>query len=114
MGIEIVVGGQGARQARRRVAPVRIEFADGHVTIKAENAPLRAILAEWARQGGTRMVNAERVTSAPVTLDLTNAPERQALDILLRGVAGYMIGPRETSAADAATRHLRAKSLAKK
>ena len=34
---------------------------------------------------------------APVTLQLTDVPERQALDIVLRGAAGYMVLARDTA-----------------
>jgi hypothetical protein len=64
------------------------------VSLRAQNAPIRTILAEWARLGGATIVNGERVAGAPVTLELTDVPERNALDIVLRGVAGYMLGPR--------------------
>lgn len=74
--------------------PVTLQFADGLVSLRAQNAPVRAILAEWARLGGSTVVNGDRVAGAPVTLELTNVPESQALDIVLRGVAGYMLGPR--------------------
>ncbi len=75
---------------------VKIEFNNGRVNLAAENAPLRTILSEWARRGGTSIVNGDRVTGAPVTLELTSVPEQQAIEILLRGVAGYMIGWRES------------------
>ncbi len=75
---------------------IKLDFDNGRVTLKAENVTIRAILAEWARRGGTRMVNAERVAGSPVTLELAGVPEQQAIEILLRGVAGYMIGWRET------------------
>jgi hypothetical protein len=74
---------------------VKLEFRDGLVNLSAQNAPIRAILAEWTRLGGTNIVNGERVTGAPLTLELQGVPERQALDIILRGVAGYMIAARE-------------------
>jgi hypothetical protein len=82
---------------------VSIQFENGLVTIRAQNAPVRAILAEWARQGGARIVNAERVVGAPVTLELTGVPERQALDVVLRGVAGYIAGSREAASAGASS-----------
>jgi hypothetical protein len=78
---------------------VTVQFSNGMVTIRAQNAPVRAILAEWARVGGARIVNAERVVGAPVTLELTDVPERQALDVVLRGVAGYIAGSREIASA---------------
>src|SRR5688572_9573400 len=74
---------------------VSLQFDNGLVTLNAQNAPVRTILAEWARLGGTRFVNAERVGGAPVTLELTSVPERQALEILLRAVAGYVVTQRE-------------------
>ena len=64
------------------------------MTLSAQNAPVRAILAEWARLGGATIVNGDRVVGPPVTLELTGVPERQALDIVLRSVAGYMLAPR--------------------
>lgn len=73
---------------------LQLQINDGHVTLHAENVPVRQILAEWARVGGTTIINAERVSSPPVTLDLRNVPERQALDTLLRGTAGYVLGAR--------------------
>jgi hypothetical protein len=73
---------------------VNLQFSNGRVSLRAQNAPVRAILAEWARLGGATIVNGDRVAGAPVTLELTDVPESQALDIVLRSVAGYMLGPR--------------------
>lgn len=80
---------------------VRLEFSDGTVTLSARNAPVRAILAEWARLGGATIVNGDRVAGQPVTLELAAVPERQALDIVLRGVSGYMIAPRPAGSSGA-------------
>ena len=73
--------------------PVSVQFSAGRVTGRAERAD-QTILEEWARLGGATIVNGERVAGAPVTLELTNVPERQALDVILRSVAGYMLAPR--------------------
>jgi hypothetical protein len=73
---------------------VRLRFHDGLVTLTTQNAPLRAILSEWARQGGTTIVNGDRVAGPPMSLELNAVPERQALDVLLRSVSGYMLAPR--------------------
>lgn len=73
---------------------VKIEFNSGQVTVVAQNAPIRTILAEWARLGGATVINGDRVLGPPLTLELTRVPERQALDIILRSVAGYMLAPR--------------------
>jgi len=75
---------------------ISLEFRDGRVRLSTENAPVSRILGEWARLGGTKIVNGERIPGAPVTLQLLDVPERQALDIVLRGAAGYMVAARET------------------
>lgn len=73
---------------------VSLTLRDGRVTLITQNATPAAILAEWARQGQTRVVDAERVTGAPLTLRLENVSEREALDVVLRGAAGYIAAPR--------------------
>src|SRR4029079_1983180 len=75
-------------------ADVRVTIGNGRVSIVASNATLRQILEEWARVGQTKIVNVERVSGAPMTIELTNVPEDQALDILLRPVTGFMAGQR--------------------
>jgi hypothetical protein len=80
---------------------VNLQFSNGRVSLRAQNAPVRAILAEWARLGGAIIVNGDRVAGAPVTLELTDVPESQALDIVLRNVAGYMLGPRRAGTSGA-------------
>jgi hypothetical protein len=84
----------GASSASAQV--LSLEFHDGRVRLIAENVPVSRILGEWARLGGTKIVNGERVPGAPVTLQLTDVPERQALDTVLRGAAGYMVLARDT------------------
>jgi hypothetical protein len=74
---------------------VSLQFDNGLVTLNAQNAPVRTILAEWARLGGTRFLNADRIGGPPATVELTAIPERQALEILLRSVAGYVVTQRE-------------------
>lgn len=85
----------GAGSASAQV--LSLEFHDGRVRLVAENVPVSRILAEWTRLGGTTIVNGERVPGAPVTLQITDVPERQALDTILRGAAGYMALARETA-----------------
>lgn len=74
---------------------VKLEFRAGRVHLSTQNAPIRAILAEWSRLGGTKIVNGDRVPGAPVTIELAGVSERQAIDILLRGAAGYIVGARQ-------------------
>src|SRR5215216_4597122 len=70
---------------------MKLEIQDGRVTLDAQNVPARQILSEWARIGGARILNGEKVVGTPLTLQLKSVPERQALDIILRGVSGYML-----------------------
>jgi hypothetical protein len=82
-------------------AEVHLSIRDGHVDLDAKDATVRQILTEWAKVGQTRVVNGEGITGGPVTLQLSNVPEAQALEILLRSVSGYVTAPRavEISAA---------------
>jgi len=77
---------------------LNLQINNGRVTLDATNVPARQILAEWARIGGTKVVGAEKITGTPLTLKFVDMPERQALDIILRNVAGFMAAPRQASA----------------
>lgn len=81
--------------------PLVLDIRDGQVTVRAQNIPLRVILNEWARIGGTNVVGADRIGGAPVTLELSGVPERQALDVLLRNASGYVLGMRPSGVAGA-------------
>jgi hypothetical protein len=83
----------GAAQQR-----LTLQFRESGVTLDAQNVPIQQILAEWARVGGTRIINGEKVAGGIVTLQLVDVSERQALDIVLRGVSGYMLGMRQPGA----------------
>lgn len=71
-------------------AELQLTIVGGRVTLHAVEVRVQQILAEWARVGGTDIVNADEVTGEPVTLELHDVPEQQALGIVLRSVAGYM------------------------
>ncbi len=73
---------------------LRLSISGGRVTLMAKDVTVREILAEWARVGETRIVNAEKLTGGPVTLQLDNVPEGQALDTVLRSAAGYVMAAR--------------------
>lgn len=77
---------------------LQLSFRDGTVTLVAANVTVREILAEWARLGGSRIINGEKLAGPPVTLQFENAPERIVMDSLLRSAAGYVLGPRLASA----------------
>ncbi len=82
------------------LADVQVSMHDGLVSVVARDATVRQILTEWARVGQTRVVNVEKIPGGPITLELVNVPEDQALDILLRSVSGYMAAPRTMKAAN--------------
>jgi hypothetical protein len=77
-----------------RAGELQLTIANGRVTLVADSVPLRTVLSEWARIGQTKIVNAEKLTGAPLTLRLHDVPEAQALDIVLRSASGYMAAPR--------------------
>jgi hypothetical protein len=81
-------------------ADVQLQLHDGRVSIVAKDATVRQILTEWARVGQTKVVNVERIPGGPLTLELSDIPEAQALDVLLRSVSGYMAAPRATAVAN--------------
>ncbi len=82
---------------------MKLVFNEGRVSLDATSVPVRAILMEWGKLGGTKVIGAERITGSPLTLKLEDVPESQALEIVLRSVAGYMAAPRSASAAAGAS-----------
>jgi hypothetical protein len=84
-------------------ADLKLELRGGKVTLEARDVTIRQILAEWARVGQTRILNIERVSSGPVTLQFTAVPESEALEIILRQVAGYVAAPRPAGAPGASS-----------
>lgn len=98
LGVVVAALALAASPAR---ADVHITITDGHVTVSATDATVRQILAEWARVGQTRIVNAERVGGIPMSIELTDVPEAQALDTILRSVSGYLAAPRAVPIANA-------------
>jgi hypothetical protein len=90
----IVVLGAGASPA---AAQVDLDFQNGNVRLKAQGVSVSQILSEWARRGRTTIVNGERVPGPAVTIELQDVPEQTALDVILRGVSGYLVAQRETA-----------------
>ncbi len=84
---------------------VRVSFSNGRVTIVAADASPRQILTEWAKLGQVRITNLERLAGSPVTIQLMDVPEPQALETLLRGTAGYVAAPRRAAGDIALSRY---------
>jgi len=82
----------------RAAGTVHVSMHDGLVTVSAQNATLRDILEAYAQAGQTTIGNLEKIpSSAPLTLNLTDVPEPQALDIVLRSLSGYLAVPRSAN-----------------
>ena len=82
-------------------ADVQLSIENGQVSLKATNATVRDILAEWARVGQTRIINGERMPGGPITIELNGISEEQALEIILRSAAGYVTAPRASTLVNA-------------
>src|SRR6476646_8575913 len=78
-----------------------LTLANGRATLIAQDVPLRQILDEWARVGKTMIVNGDKLTGPPLTLQLVDRPEREVLDLLLRSASGYIAAQRQVSIAGA-------------
>src|SRR5262245_24818243 len=87
--------------ARPASAEVSVTMNAGRVTVTAKNATVGQILAEWAKVGQTKIVNAERVPGPPMTLELNDVPEAAAIEILLRSAGGYVLAPRRAATTNA-------------
>lgn len=73
---------------------LKLTIAHGRVTLVATDVPVRQILTEWARIGKTTIVNGEKLGGPPLTLQLLDVPEPQALDAVLRSASGYVAAQR--------------------
>ncbi len=83
---------------------LEVSFQDGKVTIVAENVTVREVLQEWGRKGGSRIVNADKLSGAPVpVLEFRDEPEAAVLRSLLRDVPGYGAAPRIAPDASSST-----------
>ena len=91
--------------APSHAAELQLSIQDGRVTLNAQDVTIRQILTEWARVGKTRIINVERLSGTTVSIRLEGIPERQALDIVLRTIPGYIAAPRETILGNASMYH---------
>jgi hypothetical protein len=89
-----------ALPANATAGELKVAMNGGLVTIIADDVPLSSVLAEWARIGQTKVINGEQIFTR-VTFHIVDTPERKALDIVLRSVAGYMAAERTVAGAGA-------------
>jgi hypothetical protein len=88
-----------AAQTPDRVLQLSFD-TEGRVTLRAQHVTVREILAEWSRQCGCYLVNAEKLTGGPVMVPLLfeQQPQSVVLTSLLRQAAGYVLTPRRAGA----------------
>ncbi len=77
---------------------IQVTMEASRVSLTATNAPLTDVLAEWARVGATEFIDADKLAAAPVTLELIDVAESDALRILLCPVTGYLAARRAAGA----------------
>ena len=80
---------------------LKLTLNNGRATLIAQDVPLRQILDEWARVGKTTIVNGDKLSGPPLTLQLVDRPEREVLDVLLRSASGYIVAQRDVTVAGA-------------
>jgi hypothetical protein len=80
--------------AGAQAGPVALTIHGGRVTLVAHSATVRQILGEWSRVGRTTIVNLERIPGGPVSIELHDVTEEQALAVVLRTLGGFMAAPR--------------------
>jgi hypothetical protein len=80
--------------AYAQAAPVRVAFADGLVTLVANDTLLTDVLAEWSRAGGTEIIGADQLPVVRVTVSMPGVAERDAIDAVLGPIAGYITAAR--------------------
>jgi hypothetical protein len=73
---------------------LKLTIANGRATLIAQDVTARVILTEWARLGGTTIVNGDKVLGPLLTVTMIDRPEREVLDVVLRSVSGYVAAPR--------------------
>ena len=88
-----------AAQMAQTPPPRKLELTfdgQGNVSLLASNVTVREILAEWTRIGGSRFLNVERLTGAPlqIPVQFDRQPEGDVLASLLAGMSGYILGPK--------------------
>jgi hypothetical protein len=82
---------------------LNLTIVNGRVTLIAQDVTVRQILAEWARVGETRIENGDKMLGPPVTLELRDVSESEAIETVLRSAAGYMVAPRAAGRAGASS-----------
>ena len=86
-----------SRAIAQSPAPSRaleLNFSNGLVTLVARGVTVPEIMGEWARKGGSKVINAEKMVGGLVNYEFHDVPETVVLQSLLRSAAGYIAAPR--------------------
>ena len=89
-----IVPGRAVAQTAASGRTLELTFHNGLVTLVARGVTVPEIMTEWARQGGSRVVNAEKMTGGPVNYEFHDVPETVVLQSVLRSAAGFIAAPR--------------------
>ena len=84
--------------SRAGAGELTLTLSNGRATLIAKDVPVRQILDEWSRVGKTTIVNGDKLTGPPITLQLVDRPEREVLELVLRSASGYIAAPRDAAA----------------
>jgi hypothetical protein len=77
---------------------LKLTLDNGRATLIAQDVPVRQILEEWARIGKTTIVNGDKLSGPPITVQLIDRPEAEVLEVVLRSASGYIAAPRDATA----------------
>ncbi len=83
-----------AAQAPAPARALELSFNHGLVTLVAHGVTVPEIMSEWARKGGSKIVNAEKVVGGQVAYEFHDIPEAVVLQSVLRSAAGFIAAPR--------------------
>lgn len=75
-----------------------LQLDEGRVSLVARGVSVAQVLDEWARLGGTTIVDADTLADSPISVTLESVPEARALETLLRSATGYVAAPRRAGA----------------
>ncbi len=76
---------------------------NGYASLTAQNVTVAEVFAEWARVGGSRITNAEKLPGNRISVQFVNTPEAKLVEALVLRLskaqgAGFIVAPRSADA----------------
>jgi hypothetical protein len=97
--VVVLLTGRGALTAAAgQLAPPRVEFTGGTVTVLAQNARAADLLQEWSREGNVEVTGTDLLSERRVTLNLVGVPENEALEAVVGPGYSFMGAVKKTLA----------------